>query len=180
MRILNKLTIAALALAALGCASKPQKPKEVDPMANSREADALFVNSISDTAVNNGIIAQHTLYPYHFVSGTAKLNELGVRELAVLSDHYKTAVGPINVRKGDAGTELYQARVSTVAGALAAAGVKAENVTIKDGRAGGSGMSSESLNAGVKALSSDRYQADSSAGASDLSSSAAPVTTGQN
>ena len=130
-------------------------------MTNGREADTLFVNSISDTAVNNGIIAQHTLYPYHFMTGSAQLNDLGVRELAVLSDHFKTATGQLNVRKGDTGNELYQARLKTVTSALAAAGVKGENVVVKDGAAGGSGMSSERLNAGLKSMDSDKSPAGS-------------------
>ena len=54
-----------------------------------RFANELMTNSPFDESIKNGIISQHTVYPYHFVSDSARLNELGERDLQVLAAYYK-------------------------------------------------------------------------------------------
>ena len=54
-----------------------------------RFANELMTNSPFDESIKNGIISQHTIYPYHFVSDSARLNELGERDLQVLAAYYK-------------------------------------------------------------------------------------------
>lgn len=99
--------------------------------------------AIQNASLNNAIIAQHTLYPYHFENGSAKLNDLGLRDLNVLCDHFAKATGDLNVRRGTASPSLYEARVKTVLDRLAEVGVQSGSVTVKDGLPGGDGISSE-------------------------------------
>jgi len=61
---------------------------ELSPEQRS-SANELMVNSPFDESIENGIISQHTIYPYHFVSDTDQLTELCERDLEVLAAHYK-------------------------------------------------------------------------------------------
>lgn len=51
-----------------------------------------MVQDYFDESEANGIIAQKTVYPHHFVYGTSRLNELGTHDLNVLSDYYRKHV----------------------------------------------------------------------------------------
>ena len=104
-----------------------------------------LVNSYNDTAVQNAIISQHTLYAYHFVQDGPELTELGERDLAVLARHLAVNGGDLNIRRHDTPAELYQARVSTVRERLREAGIDMERVRVSEGMPGGSGMASESV-----------------------------------
>jgi len=107
--------------------------------------DAELVRWPTDVAICNGIIRQHTLFPYHFVDGAAPLNELGQHDLAVLAAHYKQYPGNLNVRRGDANEVLYQARVKTVLETLTQAGVEAGRIQVAEDLPGGEGMPSENV-----------------------------------
>jgi hypothetical protein len=111
-----------------------------DPFDQRATMNAWIVHSYTDPAIANGIVAQHTLFPYHFVADTAELNELGQRDMAVLADHYRDATGQLNVRRGDASEALYRARLAAVTTRLAGAGIPAGRVQLADGFAGGPGL----------------------------------------
>jgi len=100
-------------------------------------------DEIQNASLYNAIITQHTLYPYHFLNGSGELNELGARDLSVLTDHFLHAGGDLNVHRGTASQTVYEARVKTVLERLSAAGVSADAVAVKDGLPGGDGISSE-------------------------------------
>lgn len=100
-------------------------------------------DEIQNASLNNAIVSQHTLYPYHFVTGSAELNELGARDLNVLVAHFLLAGGDLNVHRGETNQPLYESRVKTVLERLAAAGVTSSSVAVKDGLPGGEGLSSE-------------------------------------
>ncbi len=104
-----------------------------------------LVNSFNDTAIKNAIINQHTIYSYHFVNDSDKLNELGMRDLAVLADHYKSNPGQLNVCRDNVPDSLYQARVNFVLNQLKESGIDTERVSISDGMPGGQGMPSEKV-----------------------------------
>lgn len=126
------------ALVMAGCGLIRQPPDD-------RVPNVLMVNTYSDIAIDNAILAQHTLYPYHFVSDAAVLNELGKRDLGVLAAHYKDYPGTLNVSRSDVPQPLYAARLAEVRKALMEAGVKEQRMTITDGLAGGDGMKSEQV-----------------------------------
>lgn len=108
-----------------------------------KNLDAELVNTLNNIGVENAIIAQHTLYPYHFVADGAGLNDLGQRDLMVLARHFKEHPGILNVRRGEEGSELYEARVASVLVRLKEAGVEAGRTRVADGMPGGPGMPSE-------------------------------------
>jgi len=105
--------------------------------------DAELVNTLNNIGVENAIIAQHTLYPYHFVADGASLNELGQRDLMVLAKHFKEHPGVLNIGAGEAGAELYEARIAHVLIRLKEAGVETDRTSVSDGMPGGPGMPSE-------------------------------------
>lgn len=105
--------------------------------------DAELVNSLNRMGVDRAIIAQHTLYSYHFAANGAMLNELGARDLAILAGHFAEYEGTLNVRRGDTEPGLYEARVVHVMEELAKAGVDVHRMNIADGMPGGSGLPSE-------------------------------------
>jgi hypothetical protein len=111
----------------------------------SRNLDVELVKTINNIAVENAIITQHTLYPYHFVADGEQLNELGQRDFGVLAQHFKEHPGVMNIRQGEAGAELYEARVAQVLSGLKQAGVETSRMSISDAMPGGSGMSSEQV-----------------------------------
>jgi len=110
-----------------------------------KNLDTELVNTLNNIQVENAIITQHTLYPYHFVTDGAGLNDLGQRDFMVLAKHFKEHPGVLNVRQGEAGTDLYSARVAQVQSRLKEAGVDISRMTISDGMPGGPGMLSETI-----------------------------------
>ena len=144
----------------LGC-----QEENMDKSPDERLMNSELIDTYSDIAIHNAIISQHTLFPYHFVKNGAELNELGQRDLAVLTSHFAKNGGHLNIRQLGASAELYQARVSAVreklseagvdtaepypAGAsvvrekLREAGIETARITTSDGMPGGSGMPSE-------------------------------------
>jgi hypothetical protein len=183
-----RLAAAALAALALaGCAAdhrteaekRAAAEKALASEAESRDFDAGLAEAIRDSAIKNGIIAQHTLYPYHFVADSAKLNELGVREVTVLAEHYREAEAQgatLNVRRSGASDALYGARVKAVADQLAKAGVTSAMVSIGDVPAGGDGMHAERV---MTALQRDRagQSYEGSSGANALQQTTEPSNT---
>jgi len=95
--------------------------------------------------IHRAILTEHTLYPHHFVKHSAALNDLGERDIDVLTRHYADNPGPLNVRRGRAGDDLYEARLKTVVEYMRAGGVDLERVALADGFAGGDGMSAEQV-----------------------------------
>jgi hypothetical protein len=93
--------------------------------------------------VENAIIAEHTLYPYHFVPDGDELNELGRRDFSVLARHFTEQTGSLNIRRGTTVPGLYEARVTVVIESLKEAGIDVSRVRLSDGMPGGSGMPSE-------------------------------------
>jgi hypothetical protein len=110
MKLNTSMTTTAvlLCILATGC----EQPVEQGPdkhLINSR-----LINSYNDTQIENAIISQHTLYPYHFVQNGAELNELGQRDLAVLAGHFMKYPGRLNIRRQNIPVQLYEARVNLV------------------------------------------------------------------
>ncbi len=113
--------------------------------AESRNLDVELVKTINNISVENAIIAQRTLYPYHFVADGEQLNELGQRDFAVLARHFKEHPGVLNIRQGQASPELYEARIAQILSGLNQAGVETDRMSISDAMPGGSGMPSEQV-----------------------------------
>ena len=109
----------------------------------NQDLDVALVNSLNNLGVENAIIAQHTLYPYHFVSNAKELNELGQRDLAILIGHFVEHEGTLNIRRQETSPELYEARVTHVMAELKNGGVDTDRMGIADGMPGGDGMVSE-------------------------------------
>ena len=110
---------------------------------NNHLINSQLINSYNDVAIQNAIVSQHTLYPYHFVKNGAELNELGQRDLAVLTGHFINYPGHLNIRRHNTSTELYDARVNMVRERLQQAGIAKERISISDDMPGGSGITSE-------------------------------------
>lgn len=102
-----------------------------------------LVNTINNIQVENAIIAQHTLYPYHFVADGEELNDLGERDFGVLAKHFKEHPGILNIRRGETSADLYEARVAGIMSGLKEAGIETNRMSVADGMPGGPGMSSE-------------------------------------
>ena len=126
----------------VGC-EQPQQP--VEPTVDTSQVNRKVVDTYSDLAIQNAIIAQHTLYPYHFVSNGVQLNGLGHRDLSVLISHFQDNPGTINVPQGDSNSELYQGRIQTVYEQLMQGGVPEEKIQIASGMPGGDGMPSNAM-----------------------------------
>ena len=165
-RMLERTSVrfAALALvaggvaAACGCQdTSKQEAQMAEVIEANRALDAELVSDVDDLTQHNGIIAQRTLYPHHFEPGSATLNSLGERDLAVLAEHSRSQSADsdggaggrgqwtLNVRRGNASDGLYSARVKTVTDGLTGVGIAANSVRVVDGSAGGDGMPSESV-----------------------------------
>lgn len=104
-----------------------------------------LVNSLNDIAIENAIISQHTLFPYHFIQNGSALSELGNRDFAVLAKHFAQQPGVLNIRRNGIPSQLYEARVALIVSKLKEAGVDATRVSISDGMPGGPGMPSERI-----------------------------------
>lgn len=118
---------------------------EVKQEQNRHLINSEVINTYKETSVQNAIISQRTLYPYHFVNNSAELNELGLRNIAVLSAHFANYPGQLNIRHGSISTNLYIDRINFVVDKLKEAGVNTEQVNITDGTPGGSGITSDAI-----------------------------------
>lgn len=108
-----------------------------------RPFNAWAVESVTDGAINQAIIAQGTLFPYHFDPRAETLNHLGKHDLAVLAEYYREHPGQLSLPRGSLSDGLYERRVATVATALAQSGVQKDRISIANALPGGSGMPSE-------------------------------------
>lgn len=109
----------------------------------NRDLDVELVKAVNNIGVENAIIRQHTLYPYHFTANAGELNELGQRDLAVLARHFAEHPGILNIQQGDVTDDLHKARVTYVLGRLKASGVEMDRMSVSEGMPGGPGMLSE-------------------------------------
>lgn len=139
MTYVKKLLMPAMIAAMLSACEPTDEPvNEVPP-------ETWQTNSVRHTAVNNAIIAQHTLYDYHFVSGAEALNPLGEHDLGVLAEHFVRYPGKLNIRRGGVDDDVYEARKLTVMKFLAAAGVNTERIKLSEGLLGGESMPSQDV-----------------------------------
>lgn len=135
---MNKIII-SFCIFMIGChETMEQNPTE--PVINSQ-----LINTYNDIALENAIISQHTLYPYHFVNNGVELNELGKHDLAVLTRHFTKEAGHLNIRKHNTSAELYKARVESVQKRLKEAGINMDRISISDYMPGGTGITSENI-----------------------------------
>jgi hypothetical protein len=126
--------------AVLGCVAALSACQSTYPNGDEqREMNTASLNLLNKATVDQAIITQHTLYPYHFLDGSASLNELGERDLSVLAAHYAEHPGAINVYRGNASEALHRDRLQTVRQELAHAGVDLNRMTVGDGLPGGDG-----------------------------------------
>lgn len=112
---------------------------------NEGQMNAGLITAYNDTAMENAIITQHSLYPYHFVNNSDQLNELGRRDLSILAKHFKEYPGQLDISRDGTSESIYQARLAYVAGQLKKDGVDISKLTISDGLPGGSGMASNDV-----------------------------------
>ncbi len=109
------------------------------------EMNAGLITAYNDTAMENAIIAQHTLYPYHFITNGTQLNELGRRDLSILAKYFKDNPGELNVSRDDVSDALYQERLTYVANQLKEDGIDLSKLTISDGMPGGGHMAASDV-----------------------------------
>ena len=123
----------------IGC----QENMEKNP--DKHHVNSQLVNSYNDIAMQNAIVTQHTLFPYHFVTNVAELNELGQKDLAALTSHFMNHAGHLNIRRQNTPADVYEARVNMVHARLQEAGIDMERMTVSDDMPGGSGITSERI-----------------------------------
>ena len=140
----QKLVLAMSLVCALvfcGCQEEQAETNTV----NESEVNRKIVDTYSDLAIQNAIIAQHTLYPYHFVNNGAQLNGLGERDLSVLIQHFQNNPGQLILQQGGTESLLYQSRAQTVYEKLLQGGIPDGKIRITDGMPGGNGIASNSI-----------------------------------
>ncbi len=136
----SAIIVVTILMLAVGCESG-----NFDQEYGNHETEAWLVKSYNDVAIENAIIRQHTILPYHFIRNSDELNELGNRDLTVLAAHYSKHPGRLNVRKGDVSLELYESRVRTVLNQMSKSGVKTQKINVADGLPGGEGLASHEV-----------------------------------
>jgi hypothetical protein len=138
MKLTLITTLVLFCVLAIGCQEEKMEKSPDERLMNTK-----LINTYNDIAIQNAIVSEHTVFPYHFVKNGAELNELGQRDVAVLAGHFATNFGYLNIRRNDTPADLYEARVGAVRERLQEAGVDVERISISDGMPGGSGMPSE-------------------------------------
>lgn len=146
-------SLAAAGLMALigGCEATE---KQDDPAEAEVRVNAAIVQMHFDEQARAGAIAGRTIYPYHFLPDQARLTPLGadhVQALALAMLEIDSPSIRVNVRRGDAPAELYDARIAALRERFAEAGAMPERIVFADGLSGGKGMSGKSLAAAERA-----------------------------
>ncbi len=134
------MLVGAIATTVAGCA-----PQTVTLDEKAR-LNAMLVRDYHLAADEAAVVRQSTIYPYHFESASARLNELGQRDVSILARRCGVAPGEapahISVRRGDTSDTLYRARLQTVRAMFAEAGVSV-GTELADDLPGGDGMRSD-------------------------------------
>lgn len=86
--------VGAVGILLTGCQTKQDNARDFD---NHRVAHTEVINTLYDDPVNQAIITTSTIFTHHFVTHTPTLNELGMKDLDVLADHYINDVMPVSV-----------------------------------------------------------------------------------
>jgi hypothetical protein len=133
------ILLCGLALVA-GC-DRAYRTRQIDDEVPA--ANAWMVRTLNDESVENAVIAQRTIYPYHFARDSAELTPVGERDMRILGAHFAHSPGSLSVRRGAEGSDLYQARLRSVGDALTRAGVDPNAIRIADDMPGGEGVNSE-------------------------------------
>lgn len=139
MKLYIIMTMALLGILLIGCSETAERSQ------NRHIINRELINTYNDIAVQNAIISQHTLYPYHFDKNSAELNELGERDLGVLAAHFVKNPGELNVRRNGISADIYKARIEIVLDKLKEAGINVDQMSIANGVPGGPGMLSEKI-----------------------------------
>jgi len=143
-------------MAMVGCNESPPMDASIESSSRQQQAaDKWFVESQTHASITNGILAQRTMYPYHFDPASARLTDLGRRDLAILADYFRNTSRTLTLVRGDASDELYLARTGMVRDSLKQAGIDLAHVTIADGAPGGAGISGQYI---VDTAKSDKGQ----------------------
>ena len=109
--------------------------------ASHTKSDGLHAGDLLlGASLQRAIIAQSTVYPYHFVPDAAELNGLGQRDVSVLAAHLRDHAGSLVVSRGSATQQLHDARVKAVLAALEQEGGPANQVAVREGLPGGDGL----------------------------------------
>lgn len=140
MKTTLRVILIGSAFMLLGCnnASKQNPYGKVNKGLINQE----LVKSLFNMQVENALVTQHTLFPYHFVTNSAELNTLGERDFDVLAKHLAENPGTLNIRKGTTPDELYQSRVQNITAKLREKGLDTDKIAIVDNPAGGNGIAS--------------------------------------
>lgn len=145
--LMHQSSLAVLLAVPLAVACQtPQGPAQTSSQSESiSDAEMLAVDKYYsrepfDDQARAAVVRQRALFDRHFRPGSAALNPLGERDLAILADAVAEDGGAISVRRGSVGERLYKARVETVRDGLLAAGIEAKRIRIDDAPPGGDGM----------------------------------------
>lgn len=122
----------------LGGCERAYRTREIDD--EMPATNVWMVRTLSDESVENAIIAQHTIYPYHFGRDSADLTPIGQRDVRVLGRHFAKHPGELSIRRGDETDDLYQRRTAAVMDALQREGVNPESIRRGGGTPGGEGI----------------------------------------
>ncbi len=101
MKMYMIIAMCLLFVSMIGCSEVPEKPQY------GRAVNSGLVKTYNDIAIQNAVISQHTLFPYHFVNNAMELNELGDSDLKVLAEHFAKHPGKLNIRRGNISEDLY-------------------------------------------------------------------------
>lgn len=155
MKRTNCIAISLLLTAAAicGCCDPAMQEQQAAVSTSDLQQPPKVMDLYSDLAIQNAIVTQRTIYPYHFAANSAALNALGRRDLEILTSHFARYPGDLTIRRGPEDKDLYQARLATVSTLLAESGVDLDKVRISDGNPGGTGVSTTDL---IDALSRSR------------------------
>ena len=135
------LIAATLSLAA--CSTPPKKHTDSVVLKDEVQyaVDKEYVREPFNDQTRLGVIRQRSLYEVHFKPDSAKLSNLGQRDVAILAEALRSEGGRISVPKGIASDTLYAARIEQVRLALVEAGIDMAHVKIGDEDEGGIGSS---------------------------------------
>lgn len=131
------IALAAMLLAAFaaGCCHRPQD------VVCAPNPDRRIVASILDEQAVAAVQRQRAIYSWHFAPGTADLNELGRRDLAIIAAQDKTRPGTLHVRLGS--DDMREARLAAIRACLESQGVEVARMNFDEDWPGGDGVGGE-------------------------------------
>ena len=140
---MKRILTLLLVLLTFNCGCNDEEKTDTAKMKGSMNRS--IIHTLRQMSIDKAVISEHTLYPHHFEYQQAQLNELGKKNLRVMSEYLQNSSGIVNISSQNTDQQLYSQRLQHVKDFLQNADIQTSRIKIDDGFPAGPGMPTTKL-----------------------------------